>query len=283
MESFFAKKDKKKRSKKETFTPDDLLKKIELDNRVLHDNGYDSNGDVPQKVALTLPASINDEGEWDEPETDKEVDMSLLKMQNLVEKEKERQEVEEQEELQKAVEESKTTMKWNIAKKEESSDDEEDEKVSEEKQENNNRQTTGQNQDTANGTRENQNGETATTAAAEQTSTAPEKSKYIPPAMRNAMASQDVRAPTGASGISLEKMSLKRPGHNQKIDVSSVDQFPSLGMAVQKNASWGPSGGQMSGPSFTSVRKGGRGSNDTGGDGALSTSNKYQMLQGSRH
>ena len=41
-------------------------------------------------------------------------------------REKERQEVEDQEELQKAVEESKSTMKWNITRKEESSDDEDE-------------------------------------------------------------------------------------------------------------------------------------------------------------
>ncbi|XP_003743585.1 protein CDV3 homolog [Galendromus occidentalis] len=283
LESFFAKKDRKKKNKKAEILPEDLLKKIELaqkeesveaDTQGLVDNGYDSNGDQPQKVSTSVTNSskqTHEDDEWDEFEGEKEVDISNLKIQNLGEMEKERQEVEDQEELQKAVEESKSTMKWNIARKEESSDDEQpDEKTDEVG-------TRSNDQDKSSAADNNNKEEAKTEAPA-----ASQAKRYIPPALRNQGLgmSQDIRSMPASGGPMLEKTSLKRnPMKNQKIDVNSTDQFPSLGMAVQS------SGGRSLGPdsSFTSVRKGARsGQESTADQQGLSTSNKFAVLKSNR-
>lgn len=85
---------------------------------------------------------------------------------------------------------------------------------------------------------------------------------------------------SAASGPVLERASIKRNTlKNQKIDVNSTDQFPSLGMAVQNP------GGRALGPdsSFTSVRKGARNMQESTSDQqGLSTSNKFSVLKSNR-
>lgn len=279
LESFFAKKDKKKKSKKVEIVPDELLKKIELDTHGLIDIGYDSTGDQPQKVQTSSSNAHKDDEEWDEFEREKEIDLSSLKIQNLGEMEKERQEVEDQEEMQKAVEESKSTMKWKIKRKEESSDDEEDEVEETPAQpaaESGDQSTTTA---AAAAAANNNNNNNQEEAKAPETAP-PAKQKYIPPALRG-VTSQDIRS-TPASGIVLDKISTKRTtGRYQQIDVNSTDQFPSLGMAVQNAAnSKNYAGAQDTSGTFTSVRRGARNMQESTPDQkGLSTSNKYSVLK----
>ncbi|OQR68014.1 hypothetical protein BIW11_13175 [Tropilaelaps mercedesae] len=247
LQSFFAKKDKKKKSKKpETFTPDDLMKKIEQDDE-----------------------------EWNEFETDKEIDLSTLKIQNLGEKEKERQEENDQESLKKAVEESKSTMKWNIPQGESSEEDEDN--LPEEEIHKAKNEAAGE----ANGIAGEKDAQqpAATDASEIKSTSTSNEGKYIAPALRRD------GPPLGAFGPSLAPMSMKRTGHqNKNLDVNSIDQFPSLGATVQTaGGAWGSGSGvagQDGAGAFTSVRKGARGPTEGPDQSGLSTSNKFSMLKG---
>lgn len=201
----------------------------------------------------------------------------LFAVINILFREKERQDENDQESLKKAVEESKSTMKWNIPQ-EESSDEEDN-------------QQDGKKSDEKEGTKKEANGtsgykdteqQTANNANDSKSNVASSEGKYIPPAMRAIFERTSGPPSTASGGPNLAPLTIKRGGNqNRNLDVNSIDQFPSLGATVQSAGAWGSgAGAQQDGAgAFTSVRKGARGTTEGQDQNALSTSNKYAMLK----